>query len=49
LGDVVSNAALQAEANQGRLDGAMAQLGDLEGRLALLQTAQDLVKVRLLL
>ena len=27
----------------------MAQLGDLEGRLALLQTAQDLVKVRLLL
>jgi chromosome segregation ATPase len=49
LGDVVSNLAQQVEENRGELDGAYAQLGDLEGRLALLQTAQDLVKVRLLL
>jgi hypothetical protein len=49
LGDIVSNVALQAEETQGELDRAYAQLGDLEGRLALLQTAQDLVKVRLLL
>jgi chromosome segregation ATPase len=49
LGDIVSNVALQAEETRGELDGAYAQLGGLEGRLALLQTAQDLVKVRLLL
>jgi chromosome segregation ATPase len=42
LGDVVSTLAQQVEENRGELEG-------MEGRLALLQTAQDLVKVRLLL
>jgi chromosome segregation ATPase len=49
LDDVTVDLAQQLEQNQGALDDASAQLGDLEGRLALLQTAQDLVKVRLLL
>jgi chromosome segregation ATPase len=39
----------QVEENRGELDDVYAELGDLEGRLALLQTAQDLVKARLLL
>jgi chromosome segregation ATPase len=49
LGDVVPNLAQQVEENQGALDDVNAKLSDLEGRLALLQTAQDLVKLRLLL
>jgi chromosome segregation ATPase len=49
LGDVTSDLGQQVEENRGELDDAHALLGDLEGRLALLQTAQDLVKVRLLL
>jgi chromosome segregation ATPase len=49
LGGVMTNLAQQVEENQGELDDVYAQLGDLAGRLALLQTAQDLVKVRLLL
>jgi chromosome segregation ATPase len=49
LGGVMANLAQQVEENRGELEDAYAQLGDLEGRLALLQTAQDLVKVRLLL
>jgi chromosome segregation ATPase len=49
LGEITANLAQQVEENQGALDDAHAQLGDLEGRLAILQTAQDLVKVRLLL
>lgn len=46
----------QTESTQGRLDDAQGQMNsvrgqmdDLEGRLVLLQTAQDLLKVRLLL
>jgi chromosome segregation ATPase len=49
LDDVIGSLTEQVEENQGNLDDVSARLGDLEGRLALLQTAQDLVKVRLLL
>ncbi|MGD2177371.1 MAG: hypothetical protein PVG71_06050 [Anaerolineae bacterium] len=49
LGEVASTVGQQVEENRGELDDVYAELGDLEGRLALLQTAQDLVKVRLLL
>jgi chromosome segregation ATPase len=45
----MASVAQQAEENRGELNDVYGQLGNLEGRLALLQTAQDLVKVRLLL
>jgi len=49
LGDIISNLAPQVEETRGELTGVYGRLEDLEGRLALLQAAQDLVKVRLLL
>jgi len=49
LGDVIANLAPQVQETRGELDSVYVQLDVLEGRLALLQTAQDLVKVRLLL
>jgi chromosome segregation ATPase len=49
LADVTANVTRQVEESRGELDDVYVQLGDFEGRLALLQTAQDLVKVRLLL
>jgi len=49
LGDVIANLAPAVEETRGELDSVVVQLDGLEGRLALLQAAQDLVKVRLLL
>jgi chromosome segregation ATPase len=49
LGDFIASLAPQVEETREELTGVYGQLGELEGRLALLQAAQDLVKVRLLL
>jgi chromosome segregation ATPase len=49
LGDIIANLAPQVEEARGELTGVYGRLEELEGRLALLQAAQDLVKVRLLL
>ena len=49
LSDIIANLAPQVEETREELIGVDGRLGELEGRLALLQAAQDLVKVRLLL
>lgn len=49
LGDAIADLEQQAEESQGRLEDLDGRVSGLEGRLLLLQTAQDLVKVRLLL
>jgi hypothetical protein len=49
LGNAIADLEQRSRESQGRLDGLTALLNDLDGRLTLHQTAQDLLQVRLLL